>query len=79
MPQGTTSFVMPSNNNHRHHQRQSGITEMGMSVSTKKMPGTAELDTPWEELGFEFRPTNSHVQITFKDGEWGAPELKKVS
>eukprot|EP00538_Stauroneis_constricta_P009116 CAMPEP_0119552838 /NCGR_PEP_ID=MMETSP1352-20130426/5739_1 /TAXON_ID=265584 /ORGANISM="Stauroneis constricta, Strain CCMP1120" /LENGTH=405 /DNA_ID=CAMNT_0007599139 /DNA_START=139 /DNA_END=1353 /DNA_ORIENTATION=+ len=51
-------------------------TALGMS-STKVLPGSAELDTPWEELGFEFRPTNSHISITFKDGEWGEPELKK--
>jgi len=43
-----------------------------------RMPGSAKLDTPWEELGFEFRPTNSHVRITYKDGEWGKPELVKV-
>jgi len=42
-----------------------------------KTPGSAQLDTPWEELGFEFRPTNSHVSITYKDGEWGEPELVK--
>mmetsp|Transcript_31926 Transcript_31926/g.45404 ORF Transcript_31926/g.45404 Transcript_31926/m.45404 type:complete len:394 (+) Transcript_31926:45-1226(+) len=42
-------------------------------------PGTAELDTPWEELGFEFRPTNSHVRLICKDGEWGKPELVKDS
>jgi branched-chain amino acid aminotransferase len=42
------------------------------------MPGTAKLDTPWEELGFEFRPTNSHVRVTFKNDEWGEPELVKV-
>lgn len=43
-----------------------------------KVPGSAQLDTPWEQLGFEFRPTNSHVRITYKDGEWGKPELVKV-
>jgi len=40
-------------------------------------PGSAELDVPWEELGFEFRPTKSHLRMTFKNGEWGAPELVK--
>ena len=49
-----------------------------LSSTVAKKPGTAELDTPWEELGFEFRPTNSHVRITCKDGEWGQPELVKV-
>lgn len=41
-------------------------------------PGTAKMDVPWQELGFEFRPTNSHVRVTWKDGEWGEPELVKV-
>ena len=41
-------------------------------------PGTAKLDTPWEELGFEFRPTKSNLRITYKDGEWGEMELCEV-
>jgi hypothetical protein len=36
------------------------------------------MDVPWEELGFEFRATKSHVRMTFKDGEWGEMELLKV-
>ena len=47
--------------------------------AAKKMPGTAKLDTPWEDLGFEFRPTNSHVKLTWKEGEgWSKPELVEV-
>lgn len=49
------------------------------STAARAKPGTAKLDTPWEELGFEFRPTNSHVRVTYKNGEWGEPELVKVS
>ena len=49
-----------------------------MVASDLKQPGTAKLDTPWNELGFEFRPTNSHIRLTYKDGEWGKPELVKV-
>lgn len=41
-------------------------------------PGTAELDTPWEDLGFMFRPVKSHLRMTWKDGEWGKPELVEV-
>ena len=52
---------------------------MQMSATTLGKPGTAEIGTPWEELGFEFLPTNSHVRITYKDGEWGPTELVKVS
>ena len=50
------------------------------TTKTKKMPGTADMGMPWEDLGFEFRPTNSHVKLTWKDGEgWSEPELIKVS
>lgn len=38
-------------------------------------PGTAEMDVPWGELGFSFRPVKSHLRLTYKDGEWGTPEL----
>ena len=41
-------------------------------------PGTAMMDVPWQDLGFEFRPTNSNVRMTYKDGEWGGMELVKV-
>eukprot|EP00531_Pseudo-nitzschia_arenysensis_P010696 CAMPEP_0116116864 /NCGR_PEP_ID=MMETSP0329-20121206/1264_1 /TAXON_ID=697910 /ORGANISM="Pseudo-nitzschia arenysensis, Strain B593" /LENGTH=406 /DNA_ID=CAMNT_0003610385 /DNA_START=313 /DNA_END=1533 /DNA_ORIENTATION=+ len=44
--------------------------------AAKKLPGTAKLDTPWEDLGFQIRPTNSHVKLTWKEGEgWSKPEL----
>ena len=61
----------------RRHENSIQSIRLGSTVSAKK-PGTAELDTPWEELGFEFRPTNSHVKVTYKDGEWGKPELVEV-
>lgn len=51
---------------------------MSSTAKQAKQPGTAQLDTPWEELGFEFRPTNSHVKVTFKDGAWSEPELVEV-
>jgi hypothetical protein len=41
-------------------------------------PGTAVLDVPWEGLGFEFRPTKSHLRMTYKDGAWGPMELQQV-
>lgn len=36
-------------------------------------PGTADL--PWSELGFEYRPTKSHLRMVYKDGKWGEAEL----
>ena len=60
----------------------SAVSSSRLYMSTeaaKKMPGTAKLDTPWEDLGFAFRPTNSHVKITWKEGEgWSTPELVEV-
>lgn len=50
---------------------------MALQTNTRK-PGTAKMDVPWEELGFTFRQTNSHIKMTYKDGEgWGEPELVK--
>lgn len=40
-------------------------------------PGTADL--PWGELGFEFRPTKSHLRMVYRDGKWGEAELVEVS
>jgi branched-chain amino acid aminotransferase len=53
------------------------------STTTKKLPGTADLGgIAWKDLGFEFRPTNSHVKMVYTEnedgpGSWGAPELVK--
>ena len=40
-------------------------------------PGTADL--PWSELGFEFRPTKSHLRMVYRDGKWCEAELVEVS
>ena len=49
---------------------------LAATATTRKAPGTADLGgMAWEDLGFEFRPTNSHVKLTWKDGNWGEPEL----
>ncbi|GMI17991.1 hypothetical protein TrLO_g9052 [Triparma laevis f. longispina] len=39
------------------------------------LPGTAKLDVDWQDLGFEFRPTKSHLKVEYKNGAWGSPEL----
>ena len=54
--------------------------DMTASTETRALgtPGTAKLDVAWEELGFEFRPTKSHVRVVFKNGEWGEMELVHV-
>jgi hypothetical protein len=62
----------------RRQQSSSSSSLLRMSSTAKKAPGTAKLDTPWEELGFVFRPTNSHVKLQYRDGEWMEPELVQV-
>jgi branched-chain amino acid aminotransferase len=54
------------------------------TTTKKKLPGTADLGgIKWEDLGFAFRPTNSHVKLVYTEndetglGSWGAPELVK--
>ena len=57
----------------------STVLNMSTEAAAKKLPGTAQMDKPWEKLGFEFRPTNSHVQLKWKEGEgWSEPEIIKV-
>jgi len=52
-------------------------SSLSVTVETRPLgiPGTAELDKPWKELGFEFRPTKSNLRVTYKNGQWGEPEL----
>lgn len=55
-------------------------TSLFASTEVKPLgiPGTAKLDKPWKELGFEFRPTKSNLRITHKNGEWGEFEMFEV-
>ena len=57
---------------------------LGMTATSKEpaadlqapaKPGTA--DVPWSDLGFEFRPTKSHLKMVWSEdtGAWGPPEL----
>mmetsp|Transcript_17564 Transcript_17564/g.31915 ORF Transcript_17564/g.31915 Transcript_17564/m.31915 type:complete len:408 (-) Transcript_17564:72-1295(-) len=54
-----------------------GISSSSLSVSAASTevgaPGTADL--PWSELGFEFRPTKSHLKMIYRDGKWEEAEL----
>jgi len=61
----------------RWNQGATRSSRLASLAAPAKTPGSAQLDTPWQELGFEFRPTNSHVKIIYKDGKWGEPELVK--
>lgn len=48
-------------------------TVVASAVTDKYEAGTADL--PWDDLGFEFRETRSHMRFTWKHGEWNAGEL----
>jgi len=52
-------------------------SQQSTSLSERPLgtPGTAKLDKPWDELGFEFRATKSNLRISYKDGKWGELEL----
>ena len=57
--------------------KRSSNTLMSTTESAVGTPGTANL--PWSELGFEFRPTKSHLKMVYRDGKWGEEELVEVS
>ena len=63
----------------RAAQQTSGNKPLFMStteVSAVPKPGTAEIDVAWSDLGFEFRPTKSHLKMTWTEEKgWGAAEL----
>lgn len=46
---------------------------MSAAVGQSLKPGTAPLD--WANLGFEFRPTKSHMKFVWKNGKWDEGEL----
>ncbi|OEU10709.1 D-aminoacid aminotransferase-like PLP-dependent enzyme [Fragilariopsis cylindrus CCMP1102] len=74
----STSTSTRRNNNNKDNNSRLYMSSTTDTTKTKKMPGTADMGMPWEDLGFEFRPTNSHVKLTWKDGEgWSEPELIK--
>jgi hypothetical protein len=72
----TAFSPLPAKTLSRSSWMQHGMTAASTALGK---PGTAQLDVPWEELGFEFRPTKSHVRIVYRNGEWGPTELVEVS
>ena len=75
-PRTTTTTTTPINrlNNVLYSQ-----TDEATDISAIAKPGTAKMDKPWGELGFEYRETKSHLKIIYRDGKWGEPELVQVS
>jgi branched-chain amino acid aminotransferase len=76
------TFRTSSGNSIRSKSTQSLASTTTSSTETvKKVPGTADMGMAWGDLGFEFRPTNSHIKLVYRenadgsDGSWGEPEL----
>ncbi|KAL7514873.1 hypothetical protein ACHAXN_012160 [Cyclotella atomus] len=75
----STAFMTPSplRSKLSVSSQQHGVKQSSLFMSTTEnaigAPGTANL--PWSELGFEFRPTKSHLRMIYKDGKWGEEEL----
>lgn len=84
-PSSTLAFMVPvrQQQQQQYVSRMSTLSVLAMSsTKTKKIPGTADLGgIAWEDLGFEFRPTNSHIKVVYTEnadgtsGSWGEPEL----
>ena len=62
-----------------HTARKGTSLSVAAAIKPLGIPGTAQIDTDWKDLGFEFRPTKSNLRITYKNGEWGEFELCEVS
>lgn len=88
VPSTTTTHHLTSNHQSKKQRQQqqqfiinghdliNSSSSLGVSAAPNTdvgAPGTADL--PWSELGFEFRPTKSHLRMTYKDGKWGEAEL----
>ena len=73
-PTSTSALLSPS------RRRGGGGSVLSVSAAPQSdvagAPGTADL--PWEDLGFEFRTTKSHLKMVYKDGKWGEEELVEV-
>ena len=70
--------IQPTTNQRLNSKIRNGKLSVATSSTTEVgEPGTADL--PWSELGFEFRPTKSHLRMVYRDGKWGEAELVEVS
>jgi len=69
-----SAFMTPLPTMHTPTRKSSSIS-VAAEAKPMGIPGTAQLDTDWKDLGFEFRPTKSNLRITCKNGEWGEFEL----
>mmetsp|Transcript_11807 Transcript_11807/g.15424 ORF Transcript_11807/g.15424 Transcript_11807/m.15424 type:complete len:401 (-) Transcript_11807:258-1460(-) len=67
----------PSNTFSTHHSSSKLAIPRHATLTTASTgeyaAGSQDLD--WENLGFAFRPTRSHIKFVYKDGEWGEGEL----
>ena len=71
--------IQPTTNQRLNSKIRNINSQLSVATSTTEVgePGTSDL--PWSELGFEFRPTKSHLRMVYRDGKWGEAELVEVS
>ena len=50
-----------------------------MSAKEASSVGVGSADLDWPNLGFQYRETNGHMKMTWKDGSWSAAELVEQS
>jgi len=67
-----TPTTTPSSTQFNKQQPLSRLS-VATDINAVGAPGTADL--PWSELGFEFRPTKSHLRMTYRDGKWQEAEM----
>lgn len=66
----------------RHGVRRQRVPSRRPSVMSAKEAssvGVGSADLDWPNLGFQYRETNGHMKMTWKDGSWSAAELVEQS
>jgi len=74
-------FVAPSHNSHiitttpSTQWKKQPLSRLSVATEINAVGVAGTADLPWSELGFEFRPTKSHLRMTYRDGKWLEPDL----
>lgn len=71
----STSASSASSKSTQKLRRKSSSSSLSVSAVSNEIGAPGMADLPWNELGFEFRATKSHLKMIYKDGKWGEAEL----
>mmetsp|Transcript_26821 Transcript_26821/g.56628 ORF Transcript_26821/g.56628 Transcript_26821/m.56628 type:complete len:406 (+) Transcript_26821:281-1498(+) len=72
-PSSPSQQLLRPNSAHSNNAISGSRLSVSAASTDVGAPGTADL--PWSELGFEFRPTKSHLRMIYRDGAWKEAEL----